>query len=177
MGATRGEAGGVGLGEGNGDALGPSSGGGVRGCALGSGLSGAVGEALCDKSSGEVLAGAFAKLLGGLLCWESGAVLPEWAVGMSRSRPVDTAVGEVGETPTEFGEKVIKSKCFSRSGPPGSGPPGSGPSHFTDFSAFGAVAPGSGATFYSVLRSYACPRANRPQVVDETLKGKTLVEI
>ena len=36
--------------------------------------------------------------------------MPEWAFGMSRSRPVDTAVGEVGETPTEIGEKVIRSK-------------------------------------------------------------------
>ena len=68
MGATLGGTGGAGLGEGNGDALGPSSGGGMRWRALGSGLSGAVGEALCDESSGEVLAGAFAKLLGGLLC-------------------------------------------------------------------------------------------------------------
>ena len=36
--------------------------------------------------------------------------MPEWAFGMSRSRPVDAAVGEIGETPTEIGEKVIKSK-------------------------------------------------------------------
>ena len=36
--------------------------------------------------------------------------MPEWAFGMSRSRPVDTAVGEIGETLSEIGEKVIKSK-------------------------------------------------------------------